>query len=195
MGIIAPTTVATTGEESGESSAIPEMQDANNLIVQTLFQSLIQSVDRDAPRVPGSNAEQLPERTLSWRLWEFADQIISPSEALVSDRFFSIMRDENATVSEQKIFAPEAIDKVVVGSTAVVTTSLSVGYVVWILRGGSVLTTFMSALPAWHAFDPLPILQSAARRDEDDADDDSLLSIATRRMKSPKPKPQIDVSE
>jgi hypothetical protein len=70
----------------------------------------------------------------------------------------------------------------VVGSTAVVTTSLSVGYVIWILRGGSVLTAFMSAMPAWQSFDPLPILQSIERQNEDE--DDSLLSIATQQSKN-----------
>ncbi len=70
----------------------------------------------------------------------------------------------------------------VVGSTAVVTTSLSVGYVIWILRGGSVLTAFMSAMPAWQSFDPLPILQSFERQNEDE--DDSLLSIATQQSKN-----------
>jgi hypothetical protein len=61
---------------------------------------------------------------------------------------------------------------------------LSVGYVIWILRGGTILTTFVSALPAWQSFDPLPILQSVNRKDE--ADNDSLLSIATRRTRNNK---------
>ena len=69
-----------------------------------------------------------------------------------------------------------------VGSTAVVTTSLSVGYVIWVLRGGSLLTAFMSSLPAWHAFDPLAVLQSFERRK--DKDDDSLLTLVTGKTAS-----------
>jgi hypothetical protein len=99
--------------------------------------------------------------------------------ALVSLNFFTIdelvQKINEPTISERE----ELAGKVAVGSAAVVTTSLSVGYVIWILRGGSLLTTFMSAMPAWQAFDPLPVLQSFHKAVEDD--DDSLLSIATRK--------------
>ena len=101
------------------------------------------------------------------------------SSALVSLNFFTIdelvQRINEPTISERE----ELAGKVAVGSAAVVTTSLSVGYVIWILRGGSLLTTFMSAMPAWQAFDPLPVLQSFHKPVEED--DDSLLSIATRK--------------
>jgi hypothetical protein len=40
----------------------------------------------------------------------------------------------------------------------------------------------MSAMPAWQSFDPLPILQSFERQNEDE--DDSLLSIATQQSKN-----------
>lgn len=99
--------------------------------------------------------------------------------ALVSLNLFTIdrliQRVDEPTISERE----ELAGKVAVGSAAVVTTSLSVGYVIWILRGGSLLTTFMSALPAWQAFDPLPVLQSFHKATEED--DDTLLSIATRK--------------
>jgi hypothetical protein len=101
--------------------------------------------------------------------------------AIASGVFFTIETVAGPEVSVVADTTPQVAEKIVVGSAAVVSTSLSVGYVVWILRGGSILTTFMSALPAWQSFDPLPILQSFERRDE--ADDDSLLSIATRGIK------------
>ena len=101
--------------------------------------------------------------------------------AIASGVFFTIETVAAPEVSVDADTTPQVAEKIVVGSAAVVSTSLSVGYVVWILRGGSILTTFMSALPAWQSFDPLPILQSFERRDE--TDDDSLLSIATRGIK------------
>ena len=106
--------------------------------------------------------------------------------AIASGVFFTIETVTAPEVSATPNTPPQVVEKIVVGSAAVVSTSLSVGYVVWILRGGSILTTFMSALPAWQSFDPLPILQSFERRDE--SDDDSLLSIATRRTKKRLPK-------
>jgi len=106
-------------------------------------------------------------------------------DAAVKTDYLSINSDMTASVSNETL-SPDLVDSVVVGSTAVVTTSLSVGYVIWILRGGSLLTAFMSALPAWQAFDPLPILQTFEKRNEEE--DDSLLSIATRKVIKRSPK-------
>ena len=74
-------------------------------------------------------------------------------------------------------------DDIVVGSSAVVSTSLSVGYVIWALRGGSLLTAFLSAMPAWQAFDPLLVLQSFEKKKVEE-DDETFLSIVTRRIKN-----------
>jgi hypothetical protein len=59
----------------------------------------------------------------------------------------------------------------IVGSTAMVTGGLSVGYVIWLLRGGLLLTSLLSSLPAWNVVDPLPILANAKRGDEEDEED------------------------
>ncbi len=36
--------------------------------------------------------------------------------------------------------------------------ALSAGLVAWLLRGGTLLTTFLASMPAWKNFDPIPIL-------------------------------------
>jgi hypothetical protein len=36
--------------------------------------------------------------------------------------------------------------------------ALSAGFVAWILRGGSLLASFLVSMPAWRHFDPLPVL-------------------------------------
>jgi len=41
--------------------------------------------------------------------------------------------------------------------------TLSVGFVAWILRGGSLLASFLVSMPAWRHFDPLPVLNSGGR--------------------------------
>ncbi|MDG1874526.1 MAG: Ig-like domain-containing protein, partial [Mariniblastus sp.] len=38
---------------------------------------------------------------------------------------------------------------------------LTVGYLAWIIRGGVLLTTFMSSIPAWSSFDILSVLDSS----------------------------------
>ena len=43
------------------------------------------------------------------------------------------------------------------------TTLLSVGYVIWCLRGGSLVATLLTTLPLWRWLDPLPVLDHADR--------------------------------
>jgi hypothetical protein len=58
---------------------------------------------------------------------------------------------------------------------AVVVGGVSVGYVLWLARGGVLMASLMSALPAWASVDPLPVLARTKRRDrkDDPAHDDS----------------------
>ncbi|MBS3952387.1 MAG: VCBS domain-containing protein, partial [Methylomicrobium sp.] len=42
--------------------------------------------------------------------------------------------------------------------------SLTAGFVSWILRGGSLLASFMSTVPLLKRFDPLPVLKSSAKQ-------------------------------
>jgi VCBS repeat-containing protein len=64
-----------------------------------------------------------------------------------------------------------------VGASVAVGTSLSVGYVAWLVRGGVLLSTALSTLPAWQFVDPLPVLAKARDGQSDDADDQSLQGI------------------
>jgi hypothetical protein len=36
--------------------------------------------------------------------------------------------------------------------------SFAAGYVIWLLRGGSLLASLLAATPLWKSFDPLPVL-------------------------------------
>jgi len=47
---------------------------------------------------------------------------------------------------------------------------LSVGYILWLLRGGTLLASMMASLPAWRAIDPLPILEGLTGDSEDDTE-------------------------
>jgi hypothetical protein len=48
----------------------------------------------------------------------------------------------------------------VVASSVVVTTGFSIGYVLWLARGGALLASIASAIPAWTSVDPLPVLSN-----------------------------------
>jgi hypothetical protein len=72
-----------------------------------------------------------------------------------------------------------------VALSAAATLGLSVGYVFWLLRGGLLLSTVLSSLPAWRLVDPLPIL---GRLEEDDDEarepDESLESLVARNNRA-----------
>ena len=84
--------------------------------------------------------------------------------------------------------AKEFVQNLVVGTTAASLTGLTVGYVIWLIRGGTLLATMISSLPAWMAFDPLPILDSfeeseqsrRTRRGGEEKGDEDLAALASR---------------
>jgi Bacterial Ig domain len=67
----------------------------------------------------------------------------------------------------------------VAGTVFAASTSLSVGYVIWLLRGGVLLSSLLSSLPAWRLVDPLPVLARLSDG-SDDEDDDSLEDLVER---------------
>jgi hypothetical protein len=77
----------------------------------------------------------------------------------------------------------------VVGTTAVSVTGLTVGYVLWLIRGGTLLASLVSSLPAWCAFDPLPVLDNFdasedRRRDKEDISFETLVAGRDQNLPS-----------
>ncbi len=71
-------------------------------------------------------------------------------------------------------------------SSAAVTSSLAVGYALWLIRGGALLFSFMASMPVWRFMDPFPILGQSENADDDDAE--SLESIVReKRVSRPQP--------
>ena len=62
------------------------------------------------------------------------------------------------------------------GSMTVAATALSVGYVVWLVRGGSLLMSLVTVIPTWRSFDPLPIVESFEEAQAGENDDEESLS-------------------
>jgi hypothetical protein len=68
------------------------------------------------------------------------------------------------------------LDDAVTISAASVSLGLSLVYVVWLIRGGVLLGSYLSALPAWRLLDPLPVLS----RVDDEEDEEEPLEGAER---------------
>ncbi len=131
-----------------------------------------------------------PNRTRNVR----ADQNQLNSLSLKDVEIFGLVDTENAEqIAQDQKFIRELdrlrqnveeeteLQKSVVGSSVAVTTGLSVGYVVWLVRGGVLLSSVLSSLPAWRMIDPLPILGSmAGRSDDESSEKDSLDSLVRK---------------
>jgi hypothetical protein len=88
---------------------------------------------------------------------------------VVDTRFLQGLQDV------EKSLAFDAPAKQLAIGTAVATSAgLSVGYIVWMIRGGYLLASVLSTIPAWQYVDPLPVLSAL---DGDDEDDESLESL------------------
>jgi len=95
--------------------------------------------------------------------------------------------DSMASDLDQRLIENLSVEQLIVGSSAAAATGLSVGYVIWLLRGGSLMLTMMTTLPTWMSFDPLPIL-GLGRGGRRDDDQESLLQLVqSRRGRPPVP--------
>ncbi|MEM7220843.1 MAG: cadherin domain-containing protein [Pseudomonadota bacterium] len=60
-----------------------------------------------------------------------------------------------------------------VGSSAAATISLTAGFLTWLLRTGSLLTTALSTAPLWRGLDPIPVLTAASDDEEEEPEQDA----------------------
>jgi hypothetical protein len=69
---------------------------------------------------------------------------------------------------------------------------LSVGYVLWLVRGGILASSMLAALPTWQMLDPLPMLGRLGtnRDDEADAEGDEVEDLFARPRPEPAPQPE-----
>lgn len=70
------------------------------------------------------------------------------------------------------------IDRTTSITVAGLSLGVSVVYVLWLVRGGVLLGSYLSALPAWRLLDPLPVL--ARTGDDEDEDDEAFEPAADR---------------
>jgi hypothetical protein len=75
----------------------------------------------------------------------------------------------------QQMSEDAEIPVIIAGGSTALATSISVGYVFWLIRGGQLFAAMMAQLPAWRLIDPLPIL--AILDQDEEPDDESLEDI------------------
>jgi hypothetical protein len=82
------------------------------------------------------------------------------------------------------------IDYIAAGSAAGVSSALTVGYVFWMLRGGSLALGLLAQMPAWRFMDPLVVLdyleeESESKKPGDE--EDSLEGMLKRSAEETSP--------
>jgi len=90
----------------------------------------------------------------------------TPAFIAMSLKSLAEMADDQQT----DINNSQVLDTKVLAASVTLTSSFSVGYVLWLLRGGTLLASVMASLPAWRAIDPLPVLESLTGDNDDDTE-------------------------
>jgi hypothetical protein len=120
-----------------------------------------------------TSSSQLDSRPVSWA------QGVSGNPARAS--VFSELARIASIQSERfagRLSAQLGVDAQVVGSVGIVTTSFSVGYLFWAVRGGMLLSGLLAQVPAWTMVDPLLVPDGDTRSD----DKESLQSLMDRQQ-------------
>jgi hypothetical protein len=153
--------------------------------VESLPESASQTDSTVSALVDAREVDTAPDPTVGWDGGENS----GTSENALSDgdlvqREYGTLWSQLDTLAEdvmEDVESENTFESLVVGTTAVSVTGLTVGYVLWLLRGGTLLASLVSSLPAWCAFDPLPILDNFdaskdRRRDKHDISFESLVA-------------------
>ena len=86
--------------------------------------------------------------------------------------------------NSERMATQASVAEVLLGGTAAIASSVTVGYLVWLIKGGQVLAAIMANLPAWQLIDPLPILNSMIDDDEDEDSLHKIISEGEREMET-----------
>ena len=87
---------------------------------------------------------------------------------------------KNLDSIQDQVVLDSILEWLIVGAAVAVTT-LSAGYVLWVLRGGYLVASLLSSLPTWQFVDPLPALDHAAMNNASIPDDRASLSALIDR--------------
>jgi hypothetical protein len=69
--------------------------------------------------------------------------------------------------TEHALAGQARMKDITVGAVVGVSAIASMGYLVWSIKSGALLSSFVAALPSWRVFDPLPVLDFADKKRKD----------------------------
>ncbi len=149
------------------NSQTPTTQESSDDVL--LFGAAVGSIQsRDSARMAKSPGAILP----------------STNRAAQSDVAQGSQLWEDINVMDHKLMSQANTQEFVVGTALTVSTGFTVGYVIWMLRSGMLLTSLIAQMPAWRLVDPLIVL---SREDEfeNDGEQETLATIVDTLEDSP----------
>ena len=101
---------------------------------------------------------------------EMTDYFVRPSRAsqTLTESILTLdfgFLGESLDSFQDQVAIDTGFSRLTAGTATGIVAFTAAGYTMWTLRAGYLVASFISSLPAWRAFDPLPIL-GAARDDE-----------------------------
>jgi len=180
----------TQQESDGDGEGVSET-DAEG-VVQHLAANITESLSGTNFRIADfqialdsleSQSPQNLEREITLEAIEFEEQLASvlsldPLTLEVAERMRLQWLAENPGMKTSLDELAETFENEQSGSTVAseaivgVTVGVSTGLLVWLLRGGAMMASWMSISPVWKQFDPLPIVNSQANYNPDEIHDD-----------------------
>ena len=131
------------------------------------------AAQRPASREGGEREEDRPERSdgsprptvisRATAVGEAATAVATPPAALV--RAAGPLAVKLEAMSKQ-LAAADTAHNVTIRTVSQVALAMTAGYVMWSLRGASLLASLLTSLPLWRSLDPLPILEARADREK-----------------------------
>jgi len=194
-----PTKVSDNGYSASDNSLISE--DSVEAVASASAEIMPGSPSNGFSNIMGGEDGDIDRRAvlrdniLSEYLAEQADErVLSPEDHIKTDVFddtvnianlFAMAQQQNPEMytslsdsfdkQREEFESQISASRGVVGSAITATSGLSVGYILYLLRGGAIMSSMLSSLPAWRFVDPLPILGSL--EGSLDSDGESLQSI------------------
>jgi Cadherin domain len=83
----------------------------------------------------------------------------------------SVQAEVDAPIDSLEDQARRSFDQVLSDPITVASTTFTAGFIWWLTRGGGLLTTALTAVPAWRHVDLLPVLAHPAEDEEEEEDD------------------------
>lgn len=134
----------------------------------------------------GARYMKIDLEILASRLGLDSAHLNSAMDGVVPGYFLDAMKarllDENGWYwqalnhNRERMAAAALFSPIVMGSSTALASTMTVGYLMWLIKGGQVMAAMLANVPTWKMIDPLPIL-STLMDDESDLDDDSLDTI------------------